>query len=196
MQFPWHCVRTFLLGWGRHAILFVLAWYSATMRLIWRKESGIFFLCLVGMCVQNFTKIARCVHDLSYFVQNWAILQTAKGNLSQSGCNMENQAILCWWHYCRDTVYRFAWILDKICMSSVQKVVLWKPASWWRYNRAMWKMWLHINDKTVEILCTKLSDFWLKSVGVLSKNIYWKIRPHGGARRSACEKCWVEVLNC
>ena len=34
-------------------------------------------------------------NDLCYFVQNRAIVQTSKANLSQSGCNMENQASPC-----------------------------------------------------------------------------------------------------
>ena len=91
------------------------------------------------MYVQNYTEIAHRVHDLSYVVQNWAIVQTSKGNFSQSGCNMENQAIPLWSHYCRETAYWFAWILDKICRSSVKKCVLQKPTWWWRYKRAMWK---------------------------------------------------------
>ena len=61
--------------------------------------------------------------SLSNFVKNRAILQTSKANLSQSGCNMDN--LFQWWsHYCRDTVYRFAWILDRICRSSVKKIGL------------------------------------------------------------------------
>ena len=48
----------------------------------------------------------------------------------------------------------------------------------------------------LEILCTDLGDFWSKNGGVLSINVFWTHPPHGGARRAACEKCWVEVLNC
>jgi len=47
---------------------------------------------LVGTCVQNFTKIAPRVQDLSLFVQNRATLQTSKASLSQSGWNMVSQA--------------------------------------------------------------------------------------------------------
>ena len=46
---------------------------------------------------------------------------------------------------------------------------------------------------TVEILSTDLRDFWTKSVGVLSKNMFCKYRPHGGARTGPCEKCGAEV---
>ena len=70
------------------------------------------FLDLVGMCVQSFTEIASCVHDLRHFVQNWPILQTLEANLSQSGWNMEYQTDLSWSHDYRDTVYQFAWFLD------------------------------------------------------------------------------------
>ena len=48
----------------------------------------------------------------------------------------------------------------------------------------------------IEILCTDVRDFWTKNVGVLSINVCWTHPPGGGARRVACEKCWVEVLNC
>ena len=47
---------------------------------------------------------------------------------------------------------------------------------------------------SVEILPTDLRDFWTKSVGVLSKNVFCKYWPHGGARTGPCEKCGAEVL--
>ena len=38
------------------------------------------FFNLMGMWVQSFMDIARCLQDLRYFVQNRLILQTYKGN--------------------------------------------------------------------------------------------------------------------
>ena len=42
---------------------------------------------------------------------------------------------------------------------------------------------------TVEILCTALCDVRAKSEGAVSKNVFYKNGPHGGARRGPCEKC-------
>ena len=44
----------------------------------------------MGMCLQNFTEIACCVHDLRHFVQNGALLQTLEDIFSQSGWNIRN----------------------------------------------------------------------------------------------------------
>ena len=48
----------------------------------------------------------------------------------------------------------------------------------------------------IEILCIYLRALWTKNGGVLSINVFWTHPPHGGARRAACKKGWVEVLNC
>ena len=47
---------------------------------------------------------------------------------------------------------------------------------------------IHVDDMTLEILCTALCDFRAKSVGAVSKNVFCKNQPHGGARRGPCEK--------
>ena len=78
------------------------------------------FLGILEMCVLNCTQIATCfVHDLNYFVQNGALLQTSKANCSQSQWYMENQDNPSRSHDCRDTVQRIACILDKLCRNSV-----------------------------------------------------------------------------
>ena len=46
---------------------------------------------------------------------------------------------------------------------------------------------IHVDDMTLEILCTDLRDFRTKSVGAVSKNVFYKKRPDGGARGGPCE---------
>ena len=46
----------------------------------------------------------------------------------------------------------------------------------------------------VEILSTDLHEFWTKSLGVLSKNVFCKSWPHDGARVGPCEKAGLEVV--
>jgi len=41
---------------------------------------------------------------------------------------------------------------------------------------------IHVDDMTLEILCTDLCDFRAKSVGAVSKNVFCKNWPYGGAR--------------
>ena len=55
---------------------------------------------------------------------------------------------------------------------------------------------IHVDDMTLEILCTDLCDFRAKSVGAVSKNVFCKNWPHGGARRRQCEKAGLEVAIC
>ena len=56
-------------------------------------------------------------------------------------------------------------------------------------REGIWQMGqIHVDDMTLEILCTALRDFRAKSVGAVSKNVSCKNRPHGGARRGPCEK--------
>ena len=47
---------------------------------------------------------------------------------------------------------------------------------------------------TIEILCTDLRDFWIKSEGVISKNVFYISRPPGGAIKGRCEKCRAKVF--
>ena len=47
---------------------------------------------------------------------------------------------------------------------------------------------IHVDDMSVDILCSDLRDFRAKIVGAVSKNVFCKNRPHGGARRGPCEK--------
>ena len=53
---------------------------------------------------------------------------------------------------------------------------------------------IHVDDMTLEILCTDLCDFRAKSVGAVSKNVFYKKRPDGGARGGPCEKSGLEVV--
>ena len=46
---------------------------------------------------------------------------------------------------------------------------------------------IHVDDMTLEILCTDLHDFRAKSVAAVSKNVFNKKRPDGGARGRPCE---------
>ena len=55
---------------------------------------------------------------------------------------------------------------------------------------------IHVDDMTLEILCNDLRDFRAKSVGAVSKNVFCKNRPHGGARGGPCEKAGLEVVIC
>ena len=48
---------------------------------------------------------------------------------------------------------------------------------------------------TLERLCTNFGDFWAKSVGVVSKNVFDKSWPGGGVRGGPCEKSGLEVVN-
>ena len=45
---------------------------------------------------------------------------------------------------------------------------------------------IHVEEMSVDILCTDLRDFRAKIVGAVSKNVFCKNRPHGGARRGSC----------
>ena len=45
---------------------------------------------------------------------------------------------------------------------------------------------IHVEEMRVDILCTDLRDFRAKIVGAVSKNVFCKNRPHGGARRGSC----------
>ena len=47
---------------------------------------------------------------------------------------------------------------------------------------------------TLERLCTNFHDFRAKSVGVVSKNVFDKGRPGGGARGGLCEKSGLKVV--
>ena len=50
---------------------------------------------------------------------------------------------------------------------------------------------IHVDDVTLEILCT---DFRGKSVGAVSKSVFNKNRSGGGARGRPCEKSRLKVL--
>ena len=41
---------------------------------------------------------------------------------------------------------------------------------------------IHVDDMTLEIVCTNVYDFRAKSVEAVSKNVFYKNRPDGGAR--------------
>ena len=55
---------------------------------------------------------------------------------------------------------------------------------------------IHVDDMTLEILCTNVRDFRAKSVGAVSKNVFCKNRPYGGARGGPGEKAGLEVVIC
>ena len=55
---------------------------------------------------------------------------------------------------------------------------------------------IHVDDMTLEILCTDLCDFRAKSVGAVSKNVFNKKRPGGGTRGGPYEKAGLEVVIC
>ena len=40
---------------------------------------------------------------------------------------------------------------------------------------------IHVDDMSVDILCTDLRDFRANIVGAVSKNVFCKNRPHGSA---------------
>ena len=46
---------------------------------------------------------------------------------------------------------------------------------------------IHVDEMSVDIPCTDLCDFRAQIVGAVSVNVFCKNRPHGGARRGACE---------
>ena len=60
---------------------------------------------VVQMCMQSFTAIGRCVHDLRHFVQNGPLLQTSDVNVL--GWNIKNQTDPSWSHDYIDHVYQF-----------------------------------------------------------------------------------------
>ena len=43
-------------------------------------------------------------------------------------------------------------------------------------------------------MCIDLCTSWAKSVGAVSKNMYYKKRHDGGARGGPCEKSGLEVM--
>ena len=55
--------------------------------------------------------------------------------------HLRNQTNLSGSHDYGEHVLRFSWNLDKIWRSNIRKCVLHRSASWWRYNRPMWKLW-------------------------------------------------------
>ena len=57
---------------------------------------------------------------------------------------------------------------------------------------------IHVDDMSVDILCSDLRDFRGKSVGVVSKNVFCKNLPHGGARRGPCDGrgCGLAAKEC
>ena len=69
--------KSALLGTGLHQV--VASWwrYNGQMRKTCNLfcEKGVIYSCLVGKSVKASTQIARCVNDLSLFVQNGPILQ-------------------------------------------------------------------------------------------------------------------------
>ena len=52
-----------------------------------------------------------------------------------------------------------------------------------------------VDHITIEILSTNLHEFWTKSVGAVSRNMFCKNQPHDGATTVLCEKFWAEVRN-
>ena len=40
---------------------------------------------------------------------------------------------------------------------------------------------IHVDDMSVDMLCSDFRDFRAKSVGAVSKNVFFKNRPEGGA---------------
>ena len=49
---------------------------------------------------------------------------------------------------------------------------------------------MHVDDMSVDILCTDLHDFRAKILGAVSKYVFCKNRPHGDARRGSCVNLW------
>ena len=45
-------------------------------------------------------------------------------------------------------------------------------------------------------MCIALRDFRAKSVGAVSKNVFCKNLPYGGAREGPCERAGLEVVIC
>ena len=52
---------------------------------------------------------------------------------------------------------------------------------------------IHVGHMTIEILRTDLHDVWIKSVGVRTKNVFSRNRPHGGAITGLSGKFGAEV---
>ena len=56
-------------------------------------------------------------------------------------------------------------------------------------QEGIWEMGqIHVDDMTLEMLCTALRDFRAKSVGAVTINVFFKNQPHGGARIGPCDK--------
>ena len=47
---------------------------------------------------------------------------------------------------------------------------------------------------TIKTLCADLRDFWIKSKRVMSKKLFDKSRPPGGAIKSRCERFRAKVF--
>ena len=50
-----------------------------------------------------------------------------------------------------------------------------------------------LEHMTIEIVCNDLHDFWTKSGAVISKNVFYKSRPPGGAITGRSGKFGAEV---
>ena len=42
---------------------------------------------------------------------------------------------------------------------------------------------IHVDDMTLDILCTNVQDFMAEAVGTVCKNVFRKNRPDSGARQ-------------
>ena len=61
---------------------------------------------------------------------------------------------------------------------------------------AIWKTRLfQVDHIKVQILSTDLHEFWTKSLGAVSRILFCKKQPHGGATTGLCEKRGAEVRN-
>ena len=66
-------------------------------------------------------------------------------------------------------------------------------------TRQSCKLWMSIlqirlDRVTIEVMCTDLCDIFIKSEGVISKNVFYIGRPPGGAMKGRCEKCRAKVF--
>ena len=78
---------------------------------------------------------------------------------------MVDWTYVCWSHDYRHTVYWFAWCLGKICI----KCVLQTSASWWRYNRPIFKISGRgslLAFKEYLYTVSKQSDQWYRRLAV------------------------------
>ena len=118
----------------------------------------------------------------------------------------------CWWRYNRPMWKKVAfvpwpsgnmcgkfhgkrklrWWFEAFCSKTEQSCKLWKlilanQDGIWNIRR------IGLDHMTIEILCTDLRDFCIKSQGVISKNVFYISWTKGGAIKGWCEKCRAKV---